>query len=112
MFFLRWALNEFEEMSFLTDLCGFDEIKINSSYIEDFTDPLLFINSKIAVRDADEILDANNLYYRLNWACVDANFKGIKIESLDPTVVYSRHFTLNWLINYSDQSWDNVTCDT
>lgn len=63
-------------------------------------------------RKIDEILDANDLYYRLSWACVDANLSGNNVEGVHHDVVYLRQFALNWLIHYSNQDWDNVTCDT
>ena len=33
-------------------------------------------------------------------------------EDVLPSVVYERHYALNWLIGYCDQSWDEVTTDT
>ncbi|HEY9047600.1 MAG TPA: DUF4272 domain-containing protein, partial [Ohtaekwangia sp.] len=45
-------------------------------------------------------------------ACVDARINQRPIEEVHPSVVYERHYALNWLINYMDQPWDDVSCDT
>ncbi|MEJ9231461.1 DUF4272 domain-containing protein [Peribacillus butanolivorans] len=29
-------------------------------------------------------------------------------SSLDEGVVYERHYTLNWLVNYMEQEWEEV----
>jgi hypothetical protein len=31
---------------------------------------------------------------------------------LHPSIVYERHYALNWLIQYLDQDWDNVQTNT
>ncbi|WP_082527761.1 DUF4272 domain-containing protein [Peribacillus butanolivorans] len=33
-------------------------------------------------------------------------------SSLDEGVVYERHYTLNWLVNYMEQEWEEVRTDT
>ncbi|MDF1551166.1 MAG: DUF4272 domain-containing protein, partial [Bacteroidales bacterium] len=63
-------------------------------------------------RSKSEILDANDLYYRLDWACVDARINNSNLSEVNQGVVFERHYALNWLINYMNQEWDDVSCDT
>lgn len=64
-------------------------------------------------RPQAEILDANDLHYRYNWAVVQARIDGQPAPAgLDPDVVYERHYALNWLIGYAGQTWDGITTDT
>ncbi len=64
------------------------------------------------MRSKVELLDAADLYYRLDWACVDARINGKEMTQAHPGVVYERHYALNWLISYGNQEWDDVRCDT
>jgi hypothetical protein len=60
-----------------------------------------------------EILDQADLILRLDWACVNARVKKEPAPgNLDKGVVFERHHSLNWLINYMNQDWDNVSTDT
>jgi hypothetical protein len=104
IYVLMWAVNRINEISFPNDVCDSDQMK--------FADPFEFINSITSTRSKAEILDMSDLYYRLDWACVDANLSQTQVEGLNHRVVYCRHFALNWLANYCNQDWDNVTCDT
>jgi Domain of unknown function (DUF4272) len=65
------------------------------------------------LRSAAEILDQNDLTYRMHWAVVDARLRGQEAPSaMLPGVVYERHYALNWLIAYQDSDWDDVGTDT
>lgn len=65
------------------------------------------------LRAQSELLDAADLIYRYDWACVNARLKGESAPSgLEPGVVKERHYTLNWLIGYGDEPWDNVSTNT
>lgn len=109
---LLWALNIVNDLEFPDHLCD-----LNTIYPEDYPvgpekDPNDFINKNWRLRSKSEILDANDLYYRMDWACVDARLNQREMEIIHPGVVYERHYALNWLINYGDQDWDDVSCDT
>lgn len=68
-------------------------------------------NAKI--RSKKEILDQADLILRLNWACVSARVKNETAPGgLNSSVVYERHYALNWLIKYMNQDWDSVSTDT
>ncbi|WP_338398753.1 DUF4272 domain-containing protein [Persicobacter psychrovividus] len=65
------------------------------------------------MRSKEEILDQADLILRLDWACVNARVKNeVAPGGLNSSVVYERHYALNWLIKYLNQDWDNVSTDT
>lgn len=71
------------------------------------------LRNKAWLRPQAEMLDAADLIYRYHWAIVDARVNGGPVSSsLDPGVVYERHYTLNWLIGYAGQEWDDISTDT
>ena len=68
---------------------------------------------KADLRSIDEILNELDKTYRMNWACVDARIKGEQVSgSINPSVIYERHYALNWLTKYQNQEWDNVQTNT
>lgn len=109
---LLWAINKVDELPFPDDLCQLKLVPVGNYPTRDFDNLNDFIASVTTVRSRAEILDANDLYYRLNWACVDARIKGDEMTIVHPGVVYERQYALNWLIRYMDQDWDDVSCDT
>ncbi|WP_420574166.1 DUF4272 domain-containing protein [Kordia sp.] len=106
---LLWALKKTDTLPFADTM-----IDLNVVAEEDYplSNPNTFIAEATTVRSAAEILDLNDLYYRMDWACVDARINGQSMETMNPGVVYERHYALNWLIHYMDQDWDDVSCDT
>lgn len=109
---LLWALKKVNDLGFPDTLCSLDAIPPNDYPVGPHKDPNDFIHSVTETRSKSEILDANDLYYRLDWACVDARIHHQSITAVHPGVVYERHYALNWLINYLGQEWDDVSCDT
>ena len=109
---LLWAVNKVDNLPFPNDLCQLKLVPEGNFPTRDFDNLNDFIASVNSVRSKSEILDANDLYYRLHWACVDARIKGQEMTALQPGVVYERQYALNWLVRYMDQDWDDVTCDT
>lgn len=68
---------------------------------------------KTRLRSKKEILDQVDLILRLHWACVQNRLDKKDVPGgLDEDVVMERHYALNWLINYMDEAWDDVTTDT
>ena len=66
-----------------------------------------------SLRPQQEILDQADLIYRYHWAVVDARINDREPPAgLNPGVVYERHYALNWLIGYMDQTWDEISTDT
>lgn len=69
--------------------------------------------SKAKLRPLEDILDQADLIYRYHWAVTDARISGRESPAeLDRTIVYERHYALNWLIRYMDQHWDDISTDT
>ena len=109
---LAWALNKINELGPPANLCELDSIPAENYPVGKNKDPNEFINSINDTRPKSEILAMQDLYYRIDWACVDARIKNIPVQSANPSLVYERHYALNWLINYHGQDWDEVSCDT
>lgn len=105
---LLWALSLIDELKFPSNMCdiGEDVKHLFSKTEQEFRD-------SAKLRTKEEILDQTDLILRLNWACVNARVKNLPPPSeLNPSVVYERHYALNWLINFQNQDWDNVTTNT
>lgn len=105
---LLWALGYIDSLSYPEQMCNVaEDVKI----IYELKEKKFRQEAKL--RSKQEILDQADLILRLHWACVDA---GVKNENapggLNIGVVFERHHTLNWLIKYMDQDWDDVTTDT
>lgn len=105
---LLWALGFYPAMPYPADIVHAAEIaqlfrRLGREGVE----------AQAKLRPQSEILDAADLIYRYNWACVNARANGqIPPSNLDSGVVYERHYALNWLIGYLDQGWDEITTDT
>ncbi|MFD1601213.1 DUF4272 domain-containing protein [Flavobacterium artemisiae] len=109
---LMFALNKIDDLGFPDVLCSLNDIAEEDYPVGPDKDPNDFINSVFNAKSKNEILAINDLYYRLDWACVDARLNGEEMTEVHPGVVYERHYALNWLINYGEADWDDVTCDT
>ena len=109
---LCWALGIVDELGSAKELADLNQIDSEKYPISQGIDPNLFIQKKHSMRSKKEILDQNDLYYRMHWACVNERLKGNELTEVHPGVVYERQYALNWLVNYMNQDWDNVTCDT
>jgi hypothetical protein len=110
---LLWALKVVPELEFPKQLGDLNKIpKENYPFSGLKSDPAPFIKKMTELRSVSELLNAADLYYRLDWACVDARVNNRSIEGVVPDVVYERHYALNWIIHYMNQSWDDITCDT
>ncbi len=108
---LLWALNLIDDLGFPNTMCDLNAIP-EENYPLAFQDPNEFIKGITSLRSVREILDANDMYYRMDWAVVDARLNGKEVENLISGVVYERHYALNWLVNYMGQEWDDISTDT
>ncbi|RXZ78995.1 DUF4272 domain-containing protein [Paenibacillaceae bacterium] len=106
---LLWALGYIEELEDPVSICdvpGVVTILMNAGSMSEF-------EANARLRSKSEILDAADLIYRYNWACVDSRLHNRAAPGgLDECVVYERHRALNWLIRYQEQDWDEVSTDT
>ena len=106
---LLWALKIHDDLGEPGNMCDLGNIQKDKYPLHNLK---TFIDEHNVARSKKEIIDAADLYYRLDWAAVDLRLKGMQMGNINPGVVYERHYALNWLINYQGQDWDNVSCDT
>ncbi|PDT34151.1 hypothetical protein CO671_22240 [Rhizobium sp. M10] len=105
---MLWALGITPELERPDHIC--DVPLIANTLRELGTDGLM---RRAKLRPQKELLDAADLIYRYDWAAVNARLKGEEPPAgLNKGVVYERHYTLNWLIGYMDQDWDDISTDT
>lgn len=105
---LLWALGYVEDLSYPDSICDVPKL---AGTLRGKTFKALMAGAK--PRSHQEVLDAADLIYRLDWAVVDARLnKKPTPAGLDAGVVLERHAALNWLTGYLDQDWDDITTDT
>lgn len=108
LYTMLWALGKMDELKYPSEICDVQGIvgKIFQPSREEF-------EGTVRLRVKSEILDELDKTYRMNWACVDARIKGQQVAgNINPSVVYERHYSLNWLTKYQNQDWDNVQTNT
>ena len=106
---LLWSMGKIESLEFPTTTCDVDRVQdlmpVPDSDCESFL-------ADSTLRSLPEVLDQLDLIYRIHWAVREAQLTGQTIPcSIDPSVVYERHYALNWLVGCADQ-WDDITTDT
>jgi hypothetical protein len=105
---LLWALGYTDTLAYPSKQC---DVPTDSRIINNYSEQQF--RQKARLRTKKEILDELDLVMRLHWACVDARVNNKPSPaSLDSDVVYEWHYVLNWLINYSNENWDDITTDT
>ena len=106
---LLWSLGIVEALPYPDSMCD-----VGALLTPLLQTPRADVAQTATRRTKTEILDALDLHYRYNWACVDARVKQLPevAGGLHPGVVYERHYALNWLTRYRDQEWDKVSTDT
>ncbi|WP_158976208.1 DUF4272 domain-containing protein [Cellulophaga sp. L1A9] len=103
-----WALGITEELKYPDEICDVSAIvsAIFQPTREDF-------EKMVDVKSTSEILDELDKTYRMNWACVDARINGNEVTgAINSSVVYERHYALNWLTNHQNQDWDTIQTNT
>jgi hypothetical protein len=106
---MLWALGYIKELEYPEKICDVPTVVKILQKHDSYNNFL--VNSKL--KSKSEILDAADLIYRYDWACVNARIKNESAPGgLDSGVVFERHRALNWLIRYMEQDWDYVTTDT
>lgn len=107
---LLWSINYVESLSKPDSICDVNFMfrLIRNNSLEE-----LIQNAKI--RETSDILDETDLTYRYHWAAVEARVKGtidnIK-DKIDSSILYERHYALNWITHYFEQEWDDIRTDT
>jgi hypothetical protein len=105
---LLWSLGHIDELIYPDQMCNVaDDVKI--IYELGATK----FREQSILRSKQEILDQADLILRFDWACVSSRVKNNPAPGkLNSSVVYERHYSLNWLIKYLNQDWDDVRTDT
>ena len=105
---ILWTLNIMPELKFPNEIC--DVSTIVSAILQPSREEF---EQNCKLRSTDEILNELDKTYRMNWACVDARFKNENVSGdINPSVIYERHYSLNWLTHYQDQAWDDIQTNT
>lgn len=108
LYMLEWVLG-LQEWNMPVEICDVAGcVRILSQYTS-----LDDIVANCSPRSKKEILDKADLIYRMDWACVDARVHGLTGPAhMDHGVTQARHKTVNWLIGFENQEWDNVDTPT
>lgn len=105
---LLWALGYVAEFSEPTDIC---DVPSAVTFMQERSREEFISASNL--RSKGKILDQADLIFRYHWAVVEKRLRGISIpENIDSSVVLERHYALNWLVNFGDADWDNVSTNT
>jgi hypothetical protein len=105
---MLWALGYIDSLAYPDQMC---DVAVDVKIIYELKEQKFRQQAKL--RSKKEILDQADLILRLHWACVDARIKNETAPAgLNSSIIFERHYALNWLIKYLDQDWDNVSTDT
>lgn len=108
LYTIIWSLGLMEDLKYPSDICDVTDVvgKIFEPSRAEFEE-------KVNLRSPSEILTELDKTYRMNWACVDARIKGEDVSgNINPSVIYERHYSLNWLTKHQNQEWDDVLTST
>lgn len=105
---LLWIINKTDKIELPIDQVEISEI---ISKLPDFlSDPTNFVKTS-TIRPTSEILDFSDLIYRIHWATTNTDLNNEKSLEFDSSIVYERHYAINWVTYYEDE-WDEITTDT
>ena len=105
---LLWSLGYVDALSYPNQIC---DVSAAVKFMQQRSKEQ-FVNDS-SLRPIREILNEADLIYRYHWAVVDARVNGQPTPvEIDPSVVLERHYSLNWLIGYMEQEWDDISTDT
>ncbi len=105
---LLWSLGYVEELSYPNTIC---DVAAAVTFMQERNKEQFISDSRL--RPITEILNEADIIYRYHWAVVDARINGKPSPAeMDSSVVLERHYSLNWLIGYMEQEWDDISTDT
>lgn len=105
---LLWSLGIIDKLIFPDAIC--DVSKVVGAIIQPSRPDF---EKAVQLRSKSEILEELDKIYRMHWACVDARLKGTEpTGKLNASVVYERHYALNWLTAYQNDDWDDIQTNT
>ncbi|ATE74072.1 DUF4272 domain-containing protein [Lysobacter capsici] len=105
---LQWALGLSEALPPPTAICDAGQI---ARIAIDHADEARI--AQASLRPLPELLDALDGLYRRHWLVRQARLDEREPPiGLHPSVVYERHYALNWLLRFDEQDWDEVGTPT
>ncbi|SDY99979.1 protein of unknown function [Lysobacter sp. yr284] len=105
---LQWALGLSEALPAPTAIC--DAGRVARIAIDHADDDAI---ARARLRPLPELLDALDATYRRHWLVRQARLDDKPAPAgLHPSVVYERHYALNWLLRFDEQDWDEVGTPT
>jgi hypothetical protein len=108
LFTLLWSIGKIQQLPPPTSKCDTDLIIAAVPLWESTKD---FIESAVLKQLAVD--DEAEAIYNINWQIRNALRMGEPIPNgYDQDVAFFRHYALNWIIGYCEQSWDEITPDT
>jgi len=109
LYVMEWALGLVEELDFPDHIC---DVPLVVRTVRQF-DNMKELLEAAKPRSGAELLDACDLIFCLDWACVDARIYGLSAPAgMDGGVVMERHKSLNWLVGSEGADWDDVETNT
>lgn len=108
LFVLAWALKWVDTLPFPDAICDVPRLAsaIRAHHQAD-------ILRSATLRPAHAMLDALDLHYRLHWRVRQCAADGQPVPpGLDGSVIFERHYALNWLVQLDDSAWDDVDTPT
>lgn len=105
---LQWALGLTEALPPPTAICDAGEVALTA--IEHADEAHI---AAARLRPVAELLDALDAVYRRHWLVRQARLdEKAPPADLHPSIVYERHYALNWLLRFDEQEWDEVGTPT
>ena len=105
---MLWALGYVDALDYPDRMC---DVAHDAKIIHDLS--AAQFRQRATLRTKKEVLDQTDLILRLDWACTEARLaKKPMPGNLNSEIIMERHHSLNWLITYMDQVWDDVSTDT
>jgi hypothetical protein len=108
LYVLLWALEKTDDLIYPKDICPVQQL------IEQILKPSRSeFEATANLKPTKVILDQLDRVYRMNWACVEARLKGeAPSGNINPSIIYERHYALNWLTHHENRNWDDVQTNT
>ena len=105
---LQWALGLRDTLPEPTETCDAADV---ARVAIDHADEARIAQARL--RPVAELLDALDAIYRRHWLVRQARLDEAEPPiGLHPSVVYERHYALNWLLRFDEQDWDEVGTPT
>ena len=105
---LLWSLGYIDALNYPDKRC---DVAHDVAIIHDLS--AAQFRQQAVLRSKKEVLDQADLILRLDWTCTEARLaKQPMPGNLSSEIIMEWHHSLNWLITYGNQEWDDVSTDT